>query len=350
MASASQPALSLRPRPNVTGFTRVVDQCQINEVIGLIHEGVFLLPVKTFKDETLARLTGVIPFDSAIWGSGSQEPQLIFGIAAYNFPLERLLDYSMRWQPHDNLRNAVAARPGTCLRNEDLGPIEDYRASAIYRGFCAQAGIEHALGVTIIDPITNVGELIFLFRSKKGRFYSDAERDAMAQIMPHLVAAWRHRQLLLFRERARNPDDAGATSAARQAIIDDMGQVHASDAQFGLGMRACFPDWIGPALPDALMPILRKGATMRVIGDQRFVIERGIDRHILSLIDERHGLPISPSEHRVATLYAEGKTASAVAAELGLSPMTVRNHLTAIYAKLGINSKIALAKRLATAT
>jgi DNA-binding CsgD family transcriptional regulator len=324
----------------------VVGHSEINALIERIHDGVFRLPVATFKDETLVALKTLIHFDSAIWGSGSQEPQLIFGIATHNFPLERLMDYSMRWQPHDALRIAVAARPGLGLRNEDLGPIEDYRASAIYREFCSPAGIEHALGITIVDPITNVGELIFLFRRNRGAYYADLERDAMTQVMPHLVAAWRHRQLLHFRERACKSEEGSAAAPTRQAIIDNLGQVHASDASFGLGMRACFPDWVGPTLPDALMPILANGTTMRAIDGQCFVIERGTDRHILSLIDATTGVPITPAEHRVALLYAEGKTAASVAATLGLSPMTVRNHLTSIYAKIGVHSKVALARWL----
>ena len=156
------------------------DQRDINGSIEAIHDGVFRLPIATFKDNTLAALTKAIRFDSAIWGSGAQDPQLIFGIATYCFPLDRLMEYSLHWQPHDALRIAVAARPGMCLRNEDLGPIENYHASPIYRGFCSPAGIEHALGITIVDPITNVGELIFLFRAKKGDYFADSERDAMA--------------------------------------------------------------------------------------------------------------------------------------------------------------------------
>ena len=95
------------------------------------------------------------------------------------------------------------------------------------------------------------------------------------------------------------------------------------------------------------MPILANGATICAVNGQRFGIERGADRHILSLLRDNRTSHISPAEHRVARLYADGKTAAEVAAELRLSPMTVRNHLTAIYAKLGIHSKVALAKWLA---
>ncbi len=326
---------------------RLIGPGDINGVIADIYDGVYRLPIATFKDQTLARLKDAIPFDSAIWGSGAQNPQLIFGIATYAFPLDRLIAYSTHWQDHDALRNAVAAQPGHCLRNEDLGPIADYHASAIYLGFCRPAGIEHALGITIVDAITNVGELIFLFRSRSGAFYSDQERDAMAQFMPHVVSAWRHRQLLHFRERAKNRDDENASLPAGYAVIDDLGQVHASDPAFGLGMRRHFPGWIGPALPAALLPVLANGAAQYEVDGQHFAIARGTDRHILSLVKEADCLPITPAEHRVAVLYAEGKTASDVASSLRLSPMTVRNHLTSIYAKLGIHSKVELARWLA---
>jgi DNA-binding CsgD family transcriptional regulator len=55
---------------------------------------------------------------------------------------------------------------------------------------------------------------------------------------------------------------------------------------------------------------------------------------------------LTPAEHRVAALVAEGRTNREVAAALFLGERTVASHLTHIYAKLGVRSRTELARRL----
>ena len=128
-------------------------------------------------------------------------------------------------------------------------------------------------------------------------------------------------------------------------MVDGAGQVHASDAAFGLRMRALFPDWLGPRLPPELSAATAGVATSVRVGGQTFRLHRGGDRHILSLAAET-ALPLSPAEARVAERFASGMTAPRVALDLGISRATVRNHLTAIYEKLGVHSKVELVRRL----
>jgi DNA-binding CsgD family transcriptional regulator len=58
---------------------------------------------------------------------------------------------------------------------------------------------------------------------------------------------------------------------------------------------------------------------------------------------------LTPQEVRIARLVARGATNRDVAAELFLSAKTVENHLTRIYAKLGVRSRTELASRVAAA-
>ena len=55
---------------------------------------------------------------------------------------------------------------------------------------------------------------------------------------------------------------------------------------------------------------------------------------------------LTEAERRIATLVAEGRTNSEVAAALFLAERTVAGHLTRIYVKLGIRSRTELARRL----
>lgn len=319
---------------------------RINDVVLDIYDGVARAPFATFREVCLQRIRALIPFDAAIWGSGVEEPQLIFGIAAVDFPSDRLMVYGARWQAHDVLRSAVSRRPGQCLRNEDIQNLEEHYASEIYREFCGPAGIEHALGVTRIDPVTQVGELIFLFRADRRAVFRDDEREALELIMPHLAAAWRHRLLWHVARQAPGEGTTAQALAQGHAVIDTLGQVHASDAAFGLRMRALFPDWIGPQLPRELRRVLDPATSQVRVRGQGFLLHRGQDRHVLSLAAEVETPVLSSAERRVALLFATGMTAAHVAVELRISRATVRNHLTSIYGKLGVHSKVELARRL----
>ena len=59
---------------------------------------------------------------------------------------------------------------------------------------------------------------------------------------------------------------------------------------------------------------------------------------------------LSTREREVADAYAAGQSYKEIARELGLSPTTVRSHLRAVYGKLGVTSKIELARFLTDET
>jgi DNA-binding CsgD family transcriptional regulator len=63
------------------------------------------------------------------------------------------------------------------------------------------------------------------------------------------------------------------------------------------------------------------------------------------------GLPsdLTPSERRVADLAAEGRSNKEIAQALFVSVDTVETHLSHVYAKLGVESRIQLSRRLAQA-
>jgi DNA-binding CsgD family transcriptional regulator len=60
----------------------------------------------------------------------------------------------------------------------------------------------------------------------------------------------------------------------------------------------------------------------------------------------RSAADLTASERRVAELVAAGRSNKQVAAELYISPKTVEGHLSNIYAKLGVHSRLELARRV----
>ena len=55
---------------------------------------------------------------------------------------------------------------------------------------------------------------------------------------------------------------------------------------------------------------------------------------------------LTPAEQLVAAMAAEGLAYKSIARELGKSPATVRNQLHAVYQKLGVGNRTALACKL----
>lgn len=55
---------------------------------------------------------------------------------------------------------------------------------------------------------------------------------------------------------------------------------------------------------------------------------------------------LTPAERQVAVMAAEGLSYKIIARDLGKSPATVRNQLHAVYQKLGVANRTALACRL----
>ncbi len=315
----------------------------LNDTIVGIYDLVLQRPLAAFKGDALALLTEALAFDSAIWASGVHRTNTIFSIATHHFAPAALMDYAANWQDRDALRAAVVASPGQALRNEDIMPVTAHRASAIYQRFCAPGGMHQTLGIAAADPITTVGELIFLFRSGEDAAYSDHERDALDRLAPHLFAAWRQRQAVgLLDAGAQN---GAVPSLSAYAVIDDGGLIHAADAAFSGCAAGVFPGWNGPLLPDALRALVANGRTTHLEARQRFVLRRGIDRHLIVATDWQ-GEALTAAESRTAQLYADGGTHSAIAAKLGLSRSTVRNQIAASYQKLGVHTKVALARAL----
>jgi len=86
--------------------------------------------------------------------------------------------------------------------------------------------------------------------------------------------------------------------------------------------------------------------SIKRVADGETILDPVATKRVLSLVKSRSEAPsggtqepLSPQEHRVVALVAEGKTNKEIAVGMGLSPKTVKNYLSNIYQKLQITRR-----------
>lgn len=128
------------------------------------------------------------------------------------------------------------------------------------------------------------------------------------------------------------------------AVCDGGGRLHECSGGFHLALRAEWPDWTGPSLPAALVRQFGAGGYV----GRRIDIEATAfgDQWLLAAHSRGAAKRLGQRELQAARLYARGLTYRDIAAQLGVAPATVRNQLRASFAKLGVSSKVELARRL----
>ena len=130
--------------------------------------------------------------------------------------------------------------------------------------------------------------------------------------------------------------ESGPRPLALAAALEDVGCAHLTN-----GARADAID----ALNRALEITVAAGATRDAARVRRRLRELGVRRRILSLDRPTIGWDaLTDAEQHVARLAAEGFTNRAIGVRLFVSPHTVNTHLRHVFEKLGVNSRVDLAR------
>jgi DNA-binding CsgD family transcriptional regulator len=314
-----------------------------SQMLESLYDAVFHVPLGRFQDVALDLLKSVIPFDSAVWAVGVHEPYQLHAIHLHNQDPALVPLYDGGLFPQDFVRWEAVRQPGTTINMADLISREAYVQLPIYDALCRRFGVEQAMATCTMQPATGLAEYIALWRRAPDKPFSEAERRAKQRLMPHLAAGWRHRQLLHL--RLGDQRDAPARGFA---LADPLGVLHCADARFVVLLRQAFPTWTGSRLPAPLVAQLSAGTPELLLGKLRVQAQRDGPLFALMLSADLLLGRLTPAEARAIRGFARGATYQAVASTLGLRPATVRNQISRAYAKLGVTSKVELARLLDT--
>lgn len=314
----------------------------VNElIVGLYRYG-REVPIDRFEHWAFERLREAIAFDSGMWREGGDDAPQADSVCLYGQPVELADEYVRdRWYTKDPLHKLCAAACGTTFGIADLTSAANWRRMPIYRDFARRYGIEWALSTQRIEPNGRLSSVITIWRHDAQRPFDEAERLCMQLLMPHLVEALRANRAWHFDTAPRS---SALDSAAAMAVCDGRGLLHDTGRSFRALIRSEWTTWSGRVLPPELVACLRQGSFVgrRIDVDSRPLGGRWLLRAQAAGPAKRLGV----RELQAARLYVQGLTFREVAERIGVAPTTVRNQLRSSFVKLGVSSKIELARRL----
>ena len=297
------------------------------------------IPLRSFQDWALEQVRGLIPFDSACWGSAAMEPIKIHWLHLHNCDASIAEAYAP-FMAQDFFRAELMARPGVSINLSDLTTRARFVRTQMYQTVGKPYRIEWSLGTLQVDPASSLSEFLTLWRHDPKKPFSEAERQTKELLMPHLVEAFRAVRLRHFL-------GSKDTRQKAWALADDQGFIRELSPAFAAALRAHWPTWHGSVLPDALA---RSVVQVRAFKDKTFMVDvkqsdnlRFLEIKAKSPLDR-----LTAREGEIVARYAGGETYSAIAAALALSPTTVRNHISHCFKKLGVKNKAELANLLAS--
>ncbi|HEY6927469.1 MAG TPA: helix-turn-helix transcriptional regulator [Steroidobacteraceae bacterium] len=291
------------------------------------------LTLTEFHGRALLRLRSDLAFDSAWWGVAHSSHD-IHGSYPYGLPTGYPSFYLDHVKSTDTLAEAAQARHGESAR---FGPADFARSPGLSL-LTQEFGIQQALCCVVGIPKLDLLMFISLYRHERQPTYTEEERQFCNWVAPHLWATWSASWIAHMEHIRANH----GPSRVAHAICDQRGILHNAEPRFVKLLQLEWPDWRGPVLPRALRSDQRtmsdyqgRNIALRCFNACGFTL---LEAKMVSALDV-----LSPRERTIAAAFGEGQSYKQIAAQLGLSPATVRHHLRSIYSKANISNKGALA-------
>lgn len=307
-----------------------------------LHERSNELGYRELQQYALRKLTEMIPFDAGLMGIGTIRDGVPQGhdVVLFGCPPE-LMESWERIKHEDNVALWAFHHPGETGNFAVDGPIFDGCDGA--RAHCKAWRIEHVMCTSMISTHSGLYWVMSTYRANADRPYSEAERQAMQLVVPHIFAAARRARIGQLRTRTHISDGHGQAAA----IANGEALVLEAEPGFAELVAQAWPGWTGPVLPARIAEQLATGAPARIVEGR--VVLRIDPTDGVVLLHIRRAVAadqLTAREREIAEAFSLGETHRQLGERFGLSPNTVRRHLSNIYEKLGISSKAELDRML----
>ena len=301
-----------------------------------LYRGASEQPTEQFQDWALNRLSQDLPFDSAFWASAAATPAGLVGhvLHLYRQPAQLLVDYAPL-ADQDTMIAESLQNPGKTLRK-----VARESAPPVFMPFLERYGMEQGMVTLLFESAISVFNSISLYRASRDHLFTEAEAQFKQSVFPHLIEADSRNKLA----HLASGTQLGASSQWHSAAVDTMGVVRHAEGQFRQLAGREWPSWRGPYLPDALRELMAIGATSAAMPKCTVARLSRLGDLTLVQLRERNAVDDLPERMRqVARLAAVGHSNKHIAAQMNISPNTVRNHLAEAYERLAVRNKAEMA-------
>lgn len=304
-----------------------------------------------FNEYGLRELKKVVTFDSCVLVDLAITPERKLAFQTLHLhatPIERLQDRIQSIGQETLKKNGGLSSMDLTLvkafeqRGQSI--VADLAASSNdpqILSYCRKYETAHSLAFVSSSSFGRSVPALGLWRASKKNAYSRQHAHDATLFLPHLLQA-----------REINCRFKPGTSAepVRQALVLSTlkGQLYFIDDDTVQLLQSEWKSWTPPFLPPALMDALGSTGARQFVG-KRITVQAEVRDRMLSLSITSHSRQharLTPTELRIASLAAQGMQYKEIAKQTGAAPATIRNHLHAVYRKLGVANKTALALAL----
>lgn len=318
----------------------------LNELIVELYQGVRGVAVTDFKKWALEKIRRVVPFDSGLWGSGTDVPRQMHDVFLLNHSHDLIADYLAHARAHDFVWPHMRRHPGVTINSADLTSRHAFEHSEIYRVFARRYGIECVLGTTLLDAGSSVRSIVVFWRSDASQAFTERERQVTEIITRHLLEADKMNRLFHI-EMPRQP---GMRATWATAVCEPSGMLCLTDSHFKAVLRSEWLDWNNACVPRKLaLHVQQHGGPF--VGRRIIVHAHAVGGLILLKARRKAAVDrLGKKEHQTALFLAAGHSYQEVARLRKASLATIRNQAHSIYQKLSVLNKAQLAHALAGLT
>jgi DNA-binding CsgD family transcriptional regulator len=286
-----------------------------------------------FLADAVHALRRLLPYRSAWWGEmspgdGAQPPQnWLQGTLAL------AEDFAAEWAQiarTDEFAHGAIAATDKVVRDSGYASA-DPRVTA----FCQRHDLGQVMAITLAMPESGLLFFVSLYRGLAAAAFSDDEAELFAECGRHLQQAWRH--LLQNRLQRHAAEGAGSFAMARQ----DGSLLFLGGELLRLFTRSR-RGWSGHSLPPDVVAALHAGPTEIRLGAHKVSVTCAGELILLQRLERGVQPALAPRLRAVALRYAQGASHKDIAAQLQISPATVRTYLRDCYLMLGVRNKVAL--------
>lgn len=320
----------------------------MNKSLLAVYDGAQHCSPSEFNDHALNELKKIVHFDSAVIANFVVMPEtkiVVQSLHLHHVNAERFHDRPKIVGAEKLNRNGTLSSGDAVLSDafaqrgkSVIVDIAEQFSNPDTLRYCRKYETAHSL--TFVSRQTPNGQvpIVGLWRAGRRNAYRPQHGDAVTMVMPHIFQA-----MEINRRLAVPPHPGAHGSTTALASLD--GHLYFVDPEAIRLLQLEWKEWSPPLLPRALIDSLRQNRE-EVFAGEAISMRASIQGNMICLVIAARAhqkMGLTAAEFRAARLAADGLRYKDIARQLDLSPATVRNQLHAVYGKLGVSNKTALA-------